>query len=79
MSQLGDYIADEVLEQFQSETGIKVVYDVYDSNEVEVKLLAGHSGYDLVFPTARPFAQRHIKAGIYRKVDKTRAPQLREP
>ena len=70
-----DYIADEVLEQFQSETGIKVVYDVYDSNEVlEAKLLAGHSGYDLVFPTARPFAQRHIKAGIYRKVDKTRLP-----
>lgn len=66
-----DYIADEVLEQFQAETGIKVVYDVYDSNEVlEAKLLAGHSGYDLVFPTARPFAQRHIKAGIYRKLDK---------
>jgi len=68
-----DYIADEVLEQFQSETGIKVVYDVYDSNEVlEAKLLAGHSGYDLVFPTARPFALRHIKAGIYRPLDKSR-------
>lgn len=66
-----DYIADEVLEQFQQESGIKVVYDVYDSNEVlEAKLLAGHSGYDLVFPTARPFAQRHIKAGIYRPLDK---------
>jgi putrescine transport system substrate-binding protein len=65
-----DYIADEALEQFQAETGIKVVYDVYDSNEVlEAKLLAGHSGYDLVFPTARPFAQRHIKAGIYRPLD----------
>lgn len=68
-----DYIADEVLEQFQTETGIKVVYDVYDSNEVlEAKLLAGHSGYDLVFPTARPFAQRHIKVGIYQKLDKTK-------
>ena len=67
------------MQQFQEETGIKVVYDVYDSNEVlEAKLLAGHSGYDLVFPTARPFAQRHIKAGIYRKVDKT-AGQLRQP
>jgi putrescine transport system substrate-binding protein len=66
-----DYIADEALEQFQADTGIKVVYDVYDSNEVlEAKLLAGHSGYDLVFPTARPFAQRHIKAGIYRPLDK---------
>lgn len=68
-----DYIADEVLEQFQAQTGIKVVYDVYDSNEVlEAKLLAGHSGYDLVFPTARPFALRHIKAGIYRPLDKER-------
>ena len=68
-----DYIADEALEQFQAETGIKVVYDVYDSNEVlEAKLLAGHSGYDLVFPTDRPFAQRHIKAGIYRALDKSK-------
>lgn len=67
-----DYIADEVLEQFQAETGIKVVYDVYDANEVlEAKLLAGHSGYDLVFPTARPFAQGHIKAGIYRQLDQS--------
>lgn len=66
-----DYITDEVLDEFQKETGIKVVYDVYDSNEVlEAKLLAGRSGYDLVFPTARPFAQRHIEAGLYRKLDK---------
>jgi putrescine transport system substrate-binding protein len=68
-----DYIADEAIQQFESETGIKVVYDVYDSNEVlEAKLLAGRSGYDLVFPTARPFAQRHIKAGIYQPLDKTK-------
>jgi putrescine transport system substrate-binding protein len=67
-----DYIAEEALTQFREETGIKVVYDVYDSNEVlEAKLLAGRSGYDLVFPTARPFAQRHIKAGIYRALDKS--------
>ncbi len=70
-----DYITDEALERFQSETGIKVVYDVYDNNEVlEAKLLAGHSGYDLVFPTARPFAQRHIQAGIYLKLDKALLP-----
>jgi putrescine transport system substrate-binding protein len=70
-----DYIADEALKQFQAETGIKVMYDVYDSNEVlEAKLLAGHSDYDLVFPTARPFAQRHVKAGIYRPLDKDKLP-----
>ena len=68
-----DYIADEVLEGFQTETGIRIVYDVYDSNEVlEAKLLAGRSGYDLVFPTARPFAERQIKAGIYREIDKAK-------
>lgn len=67
-----DYIAKEVLAQFQVETGIEIVYDVYDSNEIlEAKLLAGRSGYDLVFPTARPFAQRHVKAGLYRKLDKS--------
>ena len=68
-----DYIADEVLEEFEAQSGIKVVYDVYDSNEVlEAKLLAGRSGYDIVFPTARPFAQRHVTAGIYQKLDKSR-------
>ena len=72
-----DYIADEVLEEFQAQSGIKVVYDVYDSNEVlEAKLLAGRSGYDLVFPTARPFAQRHITAGIYQPLDKSRLANL---
>ena len=66
-----DYIAEETLHQFQTETGIRVVYDVYDANEVlEAKLLAGNSGYDLVFPTARPFGQRHVKAGIYLDLDK---------
>ncbi|MBN2646897.1 MAG: polyamine ABC transporter substrate-binding protein [Thiotrichales bacterium] len=66
-----DYIADETVANFEKASGIKVVYDVYDSNEVlEAKLLAGKSGYDLVFPTARPFVDRHIKAGIYQKLDK---------
>lgn len=66
-----DYIAEDTIERFQDETGIKVVYDVYDSNEVlEAKLLAGRSGYDLAFPTARPFADRHIKAGLYQPLDK---------
>ncbi len=68
-----DYIAEDTLEGFQKETGIRVLYDVYDSNEVlEAKLLAGHSGYDLVFPTARPFADRQIKAGIFQPLDKAK-------
>lgn len=72
-----DYIAEDTVAKFEAETGIKVSYDVYDSNEVlEAKLLAGRSGYDLVFPTARPFADRHIKAGIYKKLDKSKLTNL---
>jgi len=68
-----DYIAPDTLEKFQAATGIKVTYDVYDSNEVmEAKLLAGGSGYDVVFPTAQPFAERQIKAGLYLKLDKSK-------
>lgn len=73
-----DYIADEVLEQFQEQTGIKVIYDVYDSNEIlEAKLLAGRSGYDVIFPTAHPFAERHIEAGLYLPLDPALLPNLR--
>lgn len=72
-----DYIGAKTLEKFEQATGIKPIYDVYDSNEVlEAKLLAGNSGYDLVFPTARPFAQRHLTAGLYRKLDKDQLKNL---
>ena len=60
-----DYIAPDTLERFTKETGIKVNYDVYDGNEIlEAKLLAGKSGYDVVFPSASPFLANHIKAKI---------------
>lgn len=73
-----DYIAMDVLEQFRRETGIKVVYDVYDSNEMlEAKLLAGGSGYDVVFPTARPFAQRHMQRNVYLQLDPRALPNRR--
>ncbi len=68
-----DYIAEDTIARFEQQSGIKVVYDVYDSNEVlEAKLLAGRSGYDLAFPTARPFADRHIRAGLYQTLDKSK-------
>lgn len=70
-----DYVADDTIAQFQDATGIRVVYDVYDSNEMlETKLSTGGSGYDVVFPSARPFAQRQIAAGIYAPLDKERLP-----
>lgn len=70
-----DYLAADTLQGFQRRTGIKPVLDVYDSNEtLEAKLFAGDSGYDVVFPTARPFAAREIQAGVYAPLDKTLLP-----
>ena len=71
-----DYIDEELLVQFEQETGIKLIYDVYDSNEVlETKLLAGSTGFDVVVPSAS-FLARQIKAGVYQKLDKSKLPNL---
>ena len=73
-----DYIAEDTLENFTKASGIKVTYDVYDANEtLEAKLLAGKSGYDVVFPSAQPFAQRHIASGIYRRLDRSKLPHYK--
>ncbi len=69
-----DYIDPAVLDAFTAETGIKVVYDVYDSNEVlETKLLAGSTGYDLVVPSSY-FLARQIPAGIFQPLDQSKIP-----
>ena len=71
-----DYIGEGVLEDFTKETGIEVVYDVYDSNEVlETKLLAGGSGYDVIVPTDRNLA-RMIQAGVILPLDPAKVPNL---
>jgi putrescine transport system substrate-binding protein len=71
-----DYIDPAVIEAFQRETGIAVSYDVFDSNEVlETKLLTGNSGYDVVVPSAY-FLERQIQAGVFRKLDRSRLPNL---
>jgi putrescine transport system substrate-binding protein len=71
-----DYIAPTVVEDFTKETGIKVRYDTFDSNDtLETKLLAGKSGYDVVVPTAY-FLERQIKAGVFQKLDKEKLPNL---
>ncbi|MEK1853223.1 MAG: polyamine ABC transporter substrate-binding protein [Phyllobacterium sp.] len=71
-----DYIDPSILEDFTKETGIKVVYDTFDSNEIlETKLLAGGTGYDVVVPTAN-FLQRQIAAGVFQKLDKSKLPNL---
>jgi putrescine transport system substrate-binding protein len=71
-----DYIEPTVLEDFTRETGIKVRYDVFDSNDtLETKLLAGRSGYDVVAPSAN-FLERQIKAGVFFPLDKSKLPNL---
>lgn len=71
-----DYVGEGVLDDFTAETGIKVVYDVYDSMEMmETKLLAGGSGYDVIVPTDRNLA-RLIQAGVLQKLDKSKIPNL---
>jgi putrescine transport system substrate-binding protein len=69
-----DYIDPQVLTDFTAETGIRVVYDIFDSNEVlETKLLAGSSGYDIVVPTSN-FLLRQIQAGLFAPLDRAQIP-----
>jgi putrescine transport system substrate-binding protein len=72
-----DYIDPSIVPAFEKEYGIRVNYDVFDANDVlETKLLAGKTGYDIVVPSAE-FLQRQIPAGVYRKLDKTLLPNLK--
>ena len=67
-------IGHETINDFEKSTGIKLVYDVYDSNEaLEGKLMAGHSGFDVVSPSDS-FLARQIKSGIYLPLDKSKLP-----
>lgn len=69
-----DYIDESLLEKFESETGIDLIYDVFDSNELlETKMLAGGSGYDVVVPSGT-FLQRQIQAGAFQKLDLSKLP-----
>jgi len=57
---------------FEKQTGINVIYDVFDNNEVlEAKLLSGKTGYDIVFPSNN-FIGRQISAGVFRELDRSK-------
>jgi putrescine transport system substrate-binding protein len=72
-----DYIAEDTVPNFERQSGIKVTYDVFDSNDVlETRLLAGNSGFDVVVPSAS-FLERQIKAGVFQKLDKSQLPNLK--
>jgi putrescine transport system substrate-binding protein len=72
-----DFIGPSIISDFEKESGIKVHYDVYETNEMmEVKLLSGHTNYDIVVPGGS-FFEREVKAGVYRKLDKSLLPNLK--
>jgi putrescine transport system substrate-binding protein len=71
-----DYVGPTTLGDFEARTGIRVVYDTYDANEIlETKMLTGRSGYDVIFPSAVPLA-RQVAAGAIGKLDKSKLPNL---
>ncbi|MGH6963480.1 MAG: polyamine ABC transporter substrate-binding protein [Phenylobacterium sp.] len=71
-----DYIDPALLEQFTKETGIKVRYDTFDSNEVlETKVLQGQTGYDIVVPSNHN-VPRYITAKAIQPLDRTKLPGL---
>ena len=71
-----DYLAEDTIANFETETGIKVAVSYFGSNEeADAKLAAGKSGYDIVVPSAS-FYERQIKSGYYQKLDKSLLPNL---
>jgi putrescine transport system substrate-binding protein len=73
-----DYFAADTISQFTAETGIRVIYDQMDSSEtLEAKLMAGNSGYDLIFP-GDTVAERLMRAGSLQKLDKSKFEHLDE-
>lgn len=72
-----DYIAPDTVANFEKQTGIKVVYDVFDSNEVlEGKLMAGNTGYDVVVPSSS-FLARQLQSGVFQPLDKSKLPNYK--
>ena len=72
-----DYIDPAALERFQKETGVTIHYDVYDSLEtLEAKMLTGHSGYDIIVPTAEPALSRLIASNALLPLDRAKIPNL---
>ncbi|EUB75608.1 hypothetical protein PMI27_001784 [Pseudomonas sp. GM41(2012)] len=71
-----DYFAEDTLAKFTAETGIKVIYDVMDGSEtLEAKMLAGGSGYDLIFP-GDTVAERLMRAGSLQPLDRSKLTAL---
>ena len=69
-----DYIAKDMVADFEKETGIKVNDQTFENNEaLHAKLVAGNTGYDIVVPGA-VFAKPQIDGGLLAKLEKSKIP-----
>jgi putrescine transport system substrate-binding protein len=69
-----DYITPQTLTDFQKDSGVKLIYDIFDTNEaLEAKLLTGNSGYDVVVPS-NVFLAKQIEAGVFQPLDRSKLP-----
>lgn len=71
-----DYIPEGMIAAFEKETGIKVNYNTFETNEaLNAKLVAGNTGYDIVVPGV-VFAKNQLAAGLFQPIDKSKIPNL---
>ncbi len=72
-----DYVKPEVLREFTARYGVEVRYNTFDSNNtLEARMLAGHSGYDVVFPSGA-YLESMTAAGVFRPLDRSKLPNLK--
>jgi putrescine transport system substrate-binding protein len=69
-----DYLAEDTIPNFEKETGIKVRYDIFDSNEIlHAKMIAKNTGYDIVVPSSN-WGKMQMDGGLLQKLDKSKLP-----
>jgi putrescine transport system substrate-binding protein len=72
-----DYLAEDTIPNFEKETGIKVRYDIFDSNEIlHAKMIAKNTGYDIVVPSSN-WGKMQMDGGLLQKLDKSKIPNLK--
>ena len=73
----GEYIEPALIEKFEKETGIKVIYDTFEQNEdMYMKVKEGGNNYDVVVPSDY-MAEKMIKQGMLEKIDYSKIPNFK--
>ncbi len=72
-----NYLPKSVIDQFTKETGIKVIYDTFESPDaLETKMVAG-AAYDIVFPPLFPSFSRLLRSSCFRPLMQKWIPNMR--